>query len=314
MIDTLRVEWHGLEWGPHVASWLLGEYPDAKLVQSAYDAEARLPWEGMTWTDPVLGVMGSRSNRMGNYLWVERSLPKFLHGENCRVLSVGESQEAVRLLLAGVEGRFAEWLGPDDTMPGRRKVKRLDLCYQTKLPLPSAEVFVQVASALKPARTRRHGYVCKPIDLFLGGVSYRQNRQEMARWYDKGFESGDERYLNVVRHEEQLRGGKAGYLLDLGAAEPVLKVEEAIERMNSRYEGWGAVQGHDWLSMVRDEGMRGVAAALLVKHPEYEAAIKPHLSNGTYYRLRNMAMECRQHQVTVDLRLPANAWAEPMVL
>ena len=29
MIDTLRVEWHGLEWGPHVASWLLGEYRDA---------------------------------------------------------------------------------------------------------------------------------------------------------------------------------------------------------------------------------------------------------------------------------------------
>jgi hypothetical protein len=310
MFDTVRIQWQGISWGPDLADWLRSEYPTAEQHTRYYDVN--LPWQGMSFQDDVLGMMGVKSNKLGNFVWAERSLPKFMHGDNCRVLSVNEAREGVAAWVAGVEHRFQDWW----EMPNYHAtatVKRLDLCYQTKVPC-SSEVFTSIARCVKAKRVVKHQWVLDPVQVELGGVSLHQSRLEMARWYDKGIESGDERYLDVVRHEEQLRGGKAGYLLDVSGAEPMLRVEHARDRMNARYAGWGQVQSYDLGALIEKHGNTGAAAALLVIHPEYDALYKRKLSNGSYYRIKNLALEGRRQQFTADLRLPGDSWAEPMVL
>ena len=138
--------------------------------------------------------------------------------------------------------------------------------------------------------------------------------KEMARWYDKGLESGNESYINVIRHEEQIRGGKAGWLLDVSQPVPVFKVKEAIEKMNARYEGWGSMETYDLFTLVRENGTQGMAAALLVVQPEREMMAKLCLSRATFFRVKALAETARKRLFPVDLRLPETAWQESMVL
>jgi hypothetical protein len=301
MIDTLRLQWTGINWGQDMADWLRSEYPTAEQHVRWYDDN--LPWEGMTAQDDALGSFGVKSNKRGNYLWVERSLPKFLHGDNCRVLSADETGEAVRGLMAGVEGRFGPWWLPGMQPRQGVQVKRVDLCYQRQVPC-SGEVFGHVARSLKQRKVALH----------LSGVELHQSKLEHARWYDKGIESGNERYLDVVRHEEQLRGGKAGWLLDVSQDQPALNVAGAAEVMNKRYEGWDQVEGYDLGALMEEHGTSGAAAALLVLHPEYDRLCGRYLSKSVYYRLRNLALEGRRRQCSLDLRVPQDAWAVSMVL
>jgi hypothetical protein len=166
-------------------------------------------------------------------------------------------------------------------------------------------VFAHVARSLKQRKVALH----------LSGVELHQSREVHARWYDKGLESGNERYLDVVRHEEQLRGGKAGWLLDVSGEQPALNVAGAAEVMNRRYEGWDQVEGYDLGALMEEHRVVGVAAGLLVLHPEYDQLVRRNLSNGTYYKLRNLALEGRRRQFSLDLRVPQqDAWAVSMVL
>jgi hypothetical protein len=94
----------------------------------------------------------------------------------------------------------------------------------------------------------------------------------------------------------------------------MLRVESARERMNARYAGWGQVESYDLGALIDEHRVVGVAASLLVLHPEYETLLRQKLSNGSYYKLRNLALEGRRRQFTADLRLPDNAWCDSMVL
>lgn len=300
MIDTVRVQWQGIRYDEGVRDWLLSEYKTPEFHSRWYDEG--LPWQGATVQDTTFGTIQIKSNKQGNYLVAERSLPKFMYQENCRVLSTEEAEEGLTALVAGVEERFREWWDvphPRDTA----KVQRLDLCYQQQVPC-SGEVFVHVARSLKSRKLVMH----------LDGLQMQQNRQELARWYDKGIESGDERYLNVVRHEEQLRRGKAGYLVEVNGERARFNVEACRDAMNRRYQGWEQLESYQLGTLLDEHGLKGAAAALLVVQPEYDRLFQQHLSNGTYYRLRNMALEARRRQSAVDLRLPDDAWHEPMVL
>jgi hypothetical protein len=310
MIDTLRVQWQGVAWGSEFADWMKAEWPTAEQHSRWYDTDQ--PWQGMTISDDSLGTLGVKSNKRGNFLWCERSLPKFMYGDNCRVLSSEEATEGATALVAAVEQRFSDWW----EVPGYHDsvmVKRLDLCYQRQVPC-SSEVFAHIATALNARKVVKHQVQLNPVDVHFLGVEFAQSRFERARWYDKGMESGNERYLDVVRHEEQIRGGKAGWLLDVSGPRADLRVEESRERMNERYSGWGVLEGYSLDTLLREHGNTGAAAALLVRHPEYEQLFKRTLSRPSFYRYRKLAMEWRKHQFQTDLRLPVDAWAEPMVL
>ena len=104
MIDTVRYQWGGATYNEHTEAWLLDHYETPSFTTRFYDRN--LPWQGVQVEDPVLGIIGIKSNKRGNSLWVERSIPKLLYGENCRMLSQEEAREGVRMLLAGVEEKF----------------------------------------------------------------------------------------------------------------------------------------------------------------------------------------------------------------
>lgn len=310
MVDTLRVQWKGISWSPEVAEWVRSKWPMTEEHRRFYDPKN--PWEGMTWTDESLGVMGLKSNRQGNYLWVERSIPKLMYGENKRLLSQEEAQEGIAALLGGVEGHFRDWFPCPPR--GLAEVKRLDVCYQQKTP-SSAEVFAQLVPTLKLQRVTRHGVVLDPVDVHLMGIELHQSKLEHARWYDKGQESGDERYLDVVRQEEQLRRGKAGYLMDIPAdgSLPVLHLDRARDAMNRRYRQGASMEVFN-VGKLLEDGKAGALAALLVVCPAYETLVQRHISNGTFYRARNLARDAQAAKMTVNLTVPENAWRDSMVL
>jgi hypothetical protein len=232
--------------------------------------------------------------------------------DNCRVLSVDQVQRGLSHFMEAVEHRFSDWWmvpNPRETA----KVKRVDLCYQQKVPC-SNDVFAHLATTLKARKVVRHTLVLNPVEVHLTGITYHQSKHELGRWYDKGIESGNESYQDVVRHEEQLRGGKAEYLVDVSGAVPVLRVEEGIQRMNERYEGWGSLESFDLGALLSGNGMAGAVGALLVLNPEHEPVYRRVLPKSTFYRGNALAMEARRQKSLVDMRLPADAWAQPMVL
>lgn len=299
MIDTVKLEWQGVRVDEGFYEWLQSEYKTPSFTTRFYDEN--LPWQGTQVADPVLGVIGTKSNKTGNYLWVERSLPKFLYqsDDNCVMLSVDQAREAISLLVEAVEAKFDDWLL---FRGGPIKCKRVDFYHQRHIP-SSGEAFAHIARCMKHRKVALH----------LSGVSINQSRWEHARFYDKGLESGNERYQDVVRHEEQLRGNKAGYYVDARRAE--IRVPEAREQMNKRFTGWPSEFEHyDLGNLFEQEKLNGLAAGLLVLHPEYDQLAKRLLSNGTYYRLRKLALETQRRMVKLDLRLPDDAWCEPMVL
>jgi ACT domain-containing protein len=53
-----------------------------------------------------------------------------------------------------------------------------------------------------------------------------------------------------------------------------------------------------------------LAAAALVLLPSLEATAKRRLSKDAFYKYRNLATKYRQKKVSVDLRVPEDAWTE----
>ena len=296
MIDTVRYQWQNVTFNEGTYDWLLEHYQTPSFTTRFYDVN--LPWQGVQVEDSLLGTIGIKSNRTGNYLWCERSIPKLLYGDNCRMLSQEEAREGVRMLLAGVEEKFKPWMFPD----GLAVCKRVDFYYQRHVP-SSGEVFAQIARCLKSRK----------VALRLTGIEIPQSRFEHGRFYDKGIESGNEAYVDVVRHEEQLRGPKAGYYVSsLGD----IRIEEAREHLNRRFEGWPStvVESYNLGAVLEEHKAQGLAAGLLALHPEYDGLAKQKLSSATYYRLRNLALSVQQRMSRLDLRVPVDAWREGMVL
>jgi hypothetical protein len=118
----------------------------------------------------------------------------------------------------------------------------------------------------------------------------------------------------VVRHEEQLRGPKAGWYVNATTAE--IEVQAAREHLNRRFEDWPStqVEGFNLGGLVKEHSLRGAVAGFLALHPEYDLMLKQGLSSSTYYNVRNLAVEARRRAFTLDLRVPGDSWREPMVL
>jgi len=274
--------------------------------------------------DKKLGVIGIRSGRTGNVLRAERSIGKYLNGDNTRQLTAKEALEGASAWVSDVQARFAGWWELPD-YASTTQVKRIDLYYQQPVQ-SSAEVFPYIHAALNARRTTLFEFLVPgrkggedvlelpTLQVHLSGISYNQNRWEHCRWYDKGIESGNESFLNVIRHEEEFKGGYAGHMAVVSNGRVRCDRETAISRMNERYEGWGTGEIYDLGKLLSEHGMSGAAAGLLVLHPEHETLLKQHLSKSTFYRLKNLAMEQRRLKVPVNLRLPEDAWLDSGVL
>jgi len=320
MIDTLTVSWKGIAYGDAFKEWLLGEYPTARFSQASYSPTQ--PWEACMVQDKKLGVIGIRSGRTGNVLRAERSIGKYLNGDNAAQLTAKQALEGASAWLSDVQARFAGWWELPD-YASTAQVKRIDLCYQQPV-VSSSEVLPYIHASLNARRTTlweclnvergKEVLELPTLQVHLSGISYNKNRWEHTRWYDKGIESGNEMFLNVLRHEEEIKGGQAGHLAIVSGGRLRCNRETAVERMNERYEGWGTGEVYDLGKLYAEYGKTGVAAALLVLHPEQETLVKQHLSRPTYYRLRALAMEQRRLKVPVNLRLPESAWLDSEVL
>jgi hypothetical protein len=298
VIDTVRLQWPDVQLGEGYMEWLKASYPMARHTSAAYSWDR--PWEGVIFKDDVLGSVGTKSSSLGNFLWVERSLPKFLDSEdddtgNCRQLSQEEACDALATLVETVEGRLGQFLTPSSYKAVR--CNRVDFYYQREM--PSAEVFTHIARCLKKQ---------KGVALHvLSGVEVHQSREIHGRFYDKGIESGNERYVGVVRHEEQLRGKVARSLVDM----QTLKIDPAVVRaqMNKRFQGWPAeVECYGFERMIEEHSYRGAAAALLCEAPQFEPVLRRAFSKDLFYKVQRLALEANRRKSKLDLRVPEGAW------
>jgi hypothetical protein len=321
MIDTTKVAWKGISFDDAFKEWVLTEWPTTQFSQASYSETQ--PWQGCFIKDKKLGVIGIKSGRTGNTLTAERSIGKYLTDDNAQLLTAKEALEGASAWVSDVQARFAGWWELPD-YASTAQVKRIDLCYQQRVP-SSAEVFPYIHAALKAARVTlwevltpgRNGCneLTEPIlQTHLSGVTYNQSRFEHARWYDKGIESGNEMFLNVIRHEEEIKLGQAGHLAIVTGGRFRCDRETAISRMNERYQGWGETDVYDLGKMIAEHGKTGAAAVGLVLNPEYETLYKQHLSRAIFYRVKAVAMEARKLRVPVNLRLPEDAWLNSEVL
>jgi hypothetical protein len=286
-----------------------------KDIRQTYQWHDGCQWVGYQWTDPIFGAMGAKQNRVGKFFWFERSLPKFLHGENERVLSASEAVEGIEALATGA---LALYLPLFDTTIEEAmstiKVARLDVCFQRKVPCPE-EVFTRMASSLRTVKVVKHQWVLTPpVSLRATGVTFKQSMKELGRWYDKGIESGNERYQDVVRHEEQLRGDKARAVADWQEGRFQVNQERALFVMNRRYTELDQVETFDKVSFIKEHGTKGLAAIALLADPSSELAAKAALGHATFYRVRALADLAKKMIHTTKLSLPDNAWDCPMVL
>jgi len=313
MIDTLKNQCSV----PSIPCDLAVKLPAlaCKDVKESVQFHDGLKWSGWQWTDPNFGAIGVKQNQVGCFLWFERSLPKFMHGDNERVLSAAETVEAAEQLAAGVLGVYGPLFDAStDLIRSTLKVQRLDVCYQRKVPC-SQDVFIAMARSLKTTKVVRHQWVLSPpLALHLTGVTFRQSMKELARWYDKGLESGNERYQDVVRHEEQLRGAKAQAVAGWQEGRFVVNQGNALASLNRRYVGIEQLQTFDLTTFLKENGTMGAAALGIVLQPEYEATLKLGLSESTYYRVKRLAVQARKSMVGLDLVVPADAWNQEMVL
>lgn len=325
MLDTVRCQWASIDFGREFCDWLKGEYVQAEFHTQFYDrgketVMSMIPWQGATVKDDVLGVLQIKSNMMGNWLIAERSLPKFMYGDNCRVLSLAETVTGLSAWLNAVEEKFRPWFPPLLDLRSARKIQRADLCYQQKVPC-SVDVFHQIGKTVNAKKVVQHKYVLCPMQEHRTGLTMKRSALELTRWYDKGVESGNESYLDVVRQEEQMRRGKAGFLVDISGDVPLLNVTAARDQMNRVYSGWGSLgavsgqlEGYPVSDVLREHGAIGGAAVALVESPHLEPAFQQAYSESMYYRALKLAREIRKRNVTIDLTLPDDAWCQPMVL
>lgn len=292
MVDTLGAVWR-----------IPVEFDSSRMI-----AELAEESKGMQFREGVsdgLGFMRSWSGRRGPVWWSVQSgskLPPTLKVEtntsrihelkdNSRVLSLAESQDAVDWLRAWASGVSGGAIKPE-----HGRLCRLDVCYQ-----------VPVADS-KAVIGRLHGAVkrcwSKPQHIARYDSSIQVGRGvRVWRAYDKGLESKHEDLLNVIRTEEQLRGGAT---LARVVQDWTLNRDEGIKVMNERI----ATMALKSDELPIGDLIRGgsYAVALLALHPEYEQEYRSTRNRSSAYRLLKQVRELRASVIGADLSLPDDAW------
>jgi hypothetical protein len=204
------------------------------------------------------------------------------------------------------------WQDWDDCIKGalpclgglRGDVRRADVVYDRQAVNPMA-VLAKLPGAIKPTRlgfawfSNGHG---QATGLMLRG------RAVVHRVYDKGLESGDSRWRNVLRSEEQMRAGAVGLgeVVDLERME--FRREEGVSIMNDRYAGeFGEALELDVRPLVEAGAWAQVALTL---NPELLGVYKATVTKDGYYKMVRKVRATRARAVPVDLRVPADAWTE----
>ena len=304
MIDTIEMYWKGEEVGPAEAAAF------QRGVSGPVETRTwECPGEGVqarTWTG-ILPQLGRVQLNSSGRLRFGRSLVK-VYGElvegldperadNNRVLSAVQANDIYQDVSLILEEAFP-FLDP-----ASHKVTRADVCYQRRVEDSSA-VIASLYQAVKPTRLGA-AFWDNPRAERTGYMG--QGKAAAFRCYDKGKESGNRDYINVVRSEEQVRNTsvKMGEVLDI--RQRLFNREGCRDLMNERFLDVGFGDQLDVSELIRD-GKHTVA--LLVLHPELEAVYRETVKERGYYAMKKKVREIRARAIPVDLRLPAEAWEE----
>jgi hypothetical protein len=286
----------------HFCSLVRGEI-DVRVAPIVEGRSELLP---VRWSGEIPGLGRLTLNRDG-FVQHQRSLqktrqellehrpPEYL--TNVEVLSHRQANETFQELTLAVESLLP--FVDRNTLT----VHRADIVYQRKVQ-NSMQTIEALKGAMKPTRK---------------GVSWFDNKAGQAtgimlngnavshRAYDKGLESGDEAYYNVVRSEEQLRSRAValGRIVDL--ENRTFNREMALETLNERYLDVAYEEYLD-VTPLLNEGRDTMA--LLVLHPEFQEIYRERVKKSGYYKMKKQVREYRAKAIPDDMRVPENAWLE----
>lgn len=248
-------------------------------------------WSGIT---DELGWVGVQRRDNTWTVKAERSLPKWLHGDNCRILTAAEAQDAIYAYDAAI--RSAAPFVDADTA----RITRLDVCWQQHV-----GDTVGAISALYGAIEPRHQKTCERYDTSLTF----KGKQRVFRIYDKGAESKNPDYEGVLRMEEQLR---QGVTLEKCATGLNVNREQCLATLNQRVRAFGdAVLGA--LPRRRLMQEQKWAVLYLAEHPEMESVYRETVSRQGADKILREVRSVRAGAVCHRLQPPSDAWlAEAM--
>ena len=216
---------------------------------------------------------------------------------NVEVLSYRKACETFQELAVKVESLLP--FARPDTL----RVHRADVVYQRQVK-NSMQTIEALKGAMKPTRL---------------GCSWFDNKQGVAtgimlngkavshRAYDKGLESGDTMYYNVVRSEEQLRSKAVGLPQIVNVMQRTFDREMAMEILNERYLDVAYGEQLDVTPLVA-EGRDTMA--LLVLHPELVELYRSRVKRSGFYKMKKQVREFRASAVPDDMRVPEDAWID----
>jgi hypothetical protein len=272
-------------------------------VRSVTDGDGGL-LRPVRWSGRVPGLGMCMYNADG-FLRFGGSLAKFRqriiegvpdeHTSNDHVLTARQVNETVQALFERAELAFPF------VEPLAAVVNRVDVVYQRPV-RSSLETLQALRGAMKQTRLgcawfdNRQG-AATGLHLRGGVVSHRE--------YDKGLESGNEAYLNVLRSEEQLRR-KAAAFSDVFCLERREFDRDACRQvLNDRYIDVAYGQELDVSGLITSGSPM---MALLVLHPEYAHHHKSSVKRDGHYKMMKKVREFRASVVPDDLRVPEDAW------
>lgn len=307
MIDTIEMSWKGSHPpGP-------AEIEDFKKVCGGAISSKMWEQEGeegggsaRAWTGqhPAFGSL--TLNADGFFRVQGRSLAKIrqvLRGSDAKfannneILTARQANDAFQDYAGAIEEQFI-WLEEEDL-----RVQRFDIAYQR----PVASSFKTISAlkgAINPTRKGAAWFDNQkgvPTGVFFKGIS------RAHRVYDKGLESGDKAYSNVLRSEEQLRKESVPFGQILDITQRIFNRDAARQTMNDRYLDEAFSEEIDVTDLVK-AGLD--TQALLILHPELLPAYRERVQDSAYYAMMKKVRRHRATAIPADLRLPESAWIE----
>ena len=294
MLDTVKFEFPLAQIGALEHAWR-GEKHLREGLTVVEQQFAGGPARYMTVSDGPVRY-GTKTTQAGHAVWCECSIGNFLNGHNRDQLTQAESELALDALMTQFADRVGEWsdqkMNRDDAV-----IRRADFYFQ-RYYANSGQVLAKIATALGRGTTA----------VYQTGVQHRQSRQRVARFYDKGVESKNADLVETVRWEEQFRGkNHAGFFVN--AQKATIDRNAVRAAMNERFKEMKLeVEVPDLQGMIRAHRTQGAAACALLLCPGFEGVLRESTTNGTFYRIRNIARAYERRLVRQTVEIPDDAW------
>jgi hypothetical protein len=306
MIDTLGMNWTAESVGDSEIEFFRLLVPGELDVAVAPLQEGRDELYPVRWSGVIPGLGRLTLNRDG-FVKHERSLQKSRQEliqripaqylSNVEVLSYRNACETFQALSERVES-ILPFVRPDTL-----RVHRLDAVYQRRVQ-NSMQTIEALKGAMKPTRLG-----CSWFDNRAGQATgiMLNGKAVSHRAYDKGLESMDTMFYNVVRSEEQLRSKAVALPQCVNVMQRTFDREMCMEILNERYLDVAYGDQLDVIPLVK-EGRHTMA--LLALHPELMEAYRDCVKKSGFYAMKKKVRAYRAKAIPDDMRVPADAWTE----